>query len=68
MEQTAALLTIVGGVTERLSCGRSTVYKLIEAGELETVSIGRRRLVVAESVDQYVARLRGVAVGGGELV
>lgn len=61
MEQTPALLTIVGGVTERLSCGRSTVYKLIEAGELETVTIGRRRLVVAESVDAYIERLRAAA-------
>lgn len=61
MEQTAALLTIVPGTTERLSCGRSTVYKLIEAGELETVNIGRRRLVVAESVDAYIARLRDAA-------
>ncbi len=61
MEALAALLTIVPGTTDRLSCGRTTVYKLIEAGELETVNIGRRRLVVAESVDRYVERLRSAA-------
>ena len=61
MDETPALLTIVPGTTGRLSCGRTTVYKLIESGELETVNIGRRRLVVAESVDAYVARLRTAA-------
>ncbi len=61
MEQLAALLTIVPGTTQRLSCGRSTVYKLIESGELETVKMGRRRLVVAESVAAYVERLRAAA-------
>jgi excisionase family DNA binding protein len=61
VEQLAALLTIVPGTTQRLSCGRSTVYKLIESGELETVKMGRRRLVVAESVAAYVERLRAAA-------
>lgn len=61
MEHTPDLLTIVPGTTGRLSCGRSTVYKLIESGELETVNIGRRRLVVAESVAAFVARLRDAA-------
>jgi hypothetical protein len=38
--------------------GRTTAYQLVEAGEVETVYIGARRLVVADSIDNYVERLR----------
>ena len=33
---------------------RSTVYRLIESGDLERVKIGRRALVTTESVRAYV--------------
>ncbi|MEQ8441432.1 MAG: helix-turn-helix domain-containing protein [Alphaproteobacteria bacterium] len=42
-----------------LSVGRSTVWKLINSGNLQTRKIGRRRLVTVESV-QSVAK-RGAA-------
>lgn len=50
--ETARLL---GKITER------EVYNRIAAGDLESVNIGRRRFVVHESLDRYVARLREVA-------
>lgn len=42
----------------RLAIGRSKVWKLIAAGELETVHVGRSLRVVAQSVADYVGRLR----------
>ncbi len=41
----------------RLGLGRTTLYELIAAGELETVVVGRRRLVPASSMQAYVDRL-----------
>jgi excisionase family DNA binding protein len=43
--------TMLGG------CSRSTVYRLIEAGELRAVKSGRRTLITAESIETYVAGL-----------
>lgn len=34
-----------------LGIGRTNVYSLIASGQLETVTIGRRRLVKVESVE-----------------
>jgi excisionase family DNA binding protein len=42
---------------DALSVGRSKVYELMNAGSLESVKIGKRRLVVAASIDGYVASL-----------
>jgi excisionase family DNA binding protein len=41
-----------------LGIGRSKTYQLIEQGDLATVNIGRRRLVVVESVRSLVGTLR----------
>lgn len=46
---------ILGGISER------EVERRIAAGDLESVTIGRRRMVVAESLDAYVTRLRNEA-------
>ena len=43
---------ILGKITTR------EVEKRIADGDLESVKLGRRRLVVVESVDAYVSRLR----------
>lgn len=40
-----------------LRCGRSTVYELLNAGELRSIKIGRRRLVTHASIVEYVERL-----------
>lgn len=46
---------------EQLDIGRTTVYGLIAAGELESVRIGRSRRVPADALVAYVERLRGGA-------
>jgi excisionase family DNA binding protein len=40
-----------------LSLSRAHVYRLWELGELESVHIGRRRLITREQLDAYVANL-----------
>ena len=44
-----------------LSFGRSKLYELIAAGEIEVVKVGRRTLVPRESLERFVARLRAAA-------
>lgn len=43
---------------ERLDIGRTTVYGLIDSGELESVKIGRSRRIPADALIAYVERLR----------
>lgn len=45
-----ALLTSIPGAGQALNLSRSKIYSLISEGTLETVTIGRRRLVRVESV------------------
>ncbi|OMB93580.1 helix-turn-helix transcriptional regulator [Mycobacterium colombiense] len=44
---------LIGGV------GNTTLWRLVNEGELEQVKIGRRSFITAESIHAYVARLRG---------
>lgn len=44
-----------------LSVGRSTIYKLMDNGLLESVKIGSRRLVRIESITAYADSLTEVA-------
>lgn len=41
--------------------GRTTLYELVEHGELERVNIGRRGFITARSLAAYVNRLSEVA-------
>ena len=50
------LLLRVPQVASVLSCGRTTVYDLIGAGELETVYIGRAVRVTMDSVKAWFDR------------
>lgn len=36
--------------------GRTTIYRLIESGELTRVNIGRRAFITSESISAFVAR------------
>jgi excisionase family DNA binding protein len=36
------------------SIGRTTLYSLISSGEIETVKVGKRRLVKAASLAQFI--------------
>jgi DNA repair protein RadC len=40
--------------------GRTRVYELISAGELASITIGKRRLVIIESYRQLIERRRAV--------
>jgi len=47
VEEAAALLGI----------GRTLAYQLVLAHELRSVKVGRRRLVIRASIEEYVSRL-----------
>lgn len=52
------LLHTVPEVCEATGLGRSLVYELITAGRIESVTVGRRRLVPADALESFVAGLR----------
>lgn len=41
-----------------LGIARTKIWALLAAGEIESVKVGRRRLVPADAIDAFVARLR----------
>jgi excisionase family DNA binding protein len=47
MEQ---LLYSIPDAAKALGLGRSKIYELIQGGDLETITIGRRRLVRSSSI------------------
>jgi excisionase family DNA binding protein len=55
LPDTSLLLTVIE-TGERLRVSRRMVTNLLQAGELDSVRIGRRRLVLARSVDAYIER------------
>ena len=44
-----------------LSLSRSTLYELIRSGRLRSVTQGRRRLIPASAITDYIALLEGEA-------
>lgn len=52
------LLLSAEAAAERLSIGRSKVFELIASGQLESFTIGRRRVVPAEALEEFVQRRR----------
>jgi excisionase family DNA binding protein len=47
----------IEGGAEYLGVGRSLFCELIRRGEIESVKVGRRRIIPAESLRAYMARL-----------
>lgn len=43
-------------VGHRLSISRTTVWRLVKAGELDAVQIGSRTFVTKASIDQFIDR------------
>ena len=43
---------------KRLAIGRTFVYELLASGRLESIKLGRRRLIPAEALESLVAELR----------
>lgn len=56
-----AMLVSIPMTVKMLGCGRTTIYELIKNGEIETVKLGKRRLVVTDSLRSYVTNLRSQA-------
>lgn len=52
-----ALLSITDFMAES-GLGRTKTYELIGSGELETIKVGKRRMVPAEAFQDWIARLR----------
>jgi len=48
------LLLTVEEAARLLRLGRTSTYELVMRGEIQSVRIGRRRLVVREGLDRYV--------------
>lgn len=56
VDHSLALVT-VEEAARRLVIERTVCYRLISPGELESVTVGRLRKVLADAVPEYVARL-----------
>ncbi len=48
---------------EALGVGRSTMFELLASGEIESVKVGRARIVPAEALHAYMRRLRAEQAG-----
>lgn len=46
---------------QSLGVGRTTVYELMNSGDLESVKVGRRRIIPADAVGAFLAARRAVA-------
>lgn len=57
------LLYQINDAARVLGVGRTKFYELLDAGQIATVTIGRRRLVPAEDLVAYVDRLRSDRTG-----
>ena len=51
------LLLTVEEAASLLRLGRTSTYELVMRGQIQSVRIGRRRLVVREGLDRYVSEL-----------
>ncbi len=60
----APLLLAVVEAAELLGVGRSTLYELINTGQLRTVKVGRRRLVHRNAITEFAQRLDHAAAPG----
>lgn len=52
------LVLTIEEAAERLGIGRTLMYALVSAGEVESVRIGRLRRVPTDALESYVATLR----------
>jgi excisionase family DNA binding protein len=59
--ETRPPLVDVSGAMRQTGVKRTTVYSLIDKGELVRVKIGARTLITQASIDSFVARLAAAA-------
>ncbi|GAB3177624.1 excisionase family DNA-binding protein [Streptomyces incanus] len=57
VDHSLVLLT-VEEAARRLRIGRTTCFRLVLSGEIESVTVGRLRRVPTDAVPAYVAKLR----------
>jgi len=55
------LLYSLADAADQLSIGKRKVEDLVRDGEIETVNVGRRRLIPAEALTDYVERLKAAS-------
>lgn len=55
------LLCNIHDAAAALAIGRSKLFELLQEGALESVKIGRRRLICVESITAYVNSLKEAA-------
>ena len=48
----------IDAVADRLDLGRTLTRELVSRGEIESVKLGKRRLIPSEAVDDFIERLR----------
>src|SRR4051812_31893615 len=65
---TSELITIPVGIPfqQKTGIGRSRQFELIAKGDLESVMVGRRRLIIVSSYHAYLDRLRQRERGEGK--
>jgi excisionase family DNA binding protein len=61
VREVAPLLLTAEEAATALRIGRTRMYDLLGAGDVDSVFIGRKRLVPVEALREYVARLRAEA-------
>lgn len=54
----APLLISIPAAATALGVGRTTIYTLTNSGKLESVQVGRRRMIPEAAIREYVAQLR----------
>ncbi|MFD3731448.1 excisionase family DNA-binding protein [Streptomyces sp. NPDC058632] len=54
----ALVLLTVEEAARRLRIGRTTCFRLVMSGEIESVTVGRLRRVPVDALSSYVAKLR----------
>jgi excisionase family DNA binding protein len=51
----------VDEAVEASGIGRTTLYELMRSGELESIKVGRRRIILAEDIRAYLDSQRASA-------
>jgi excisionase family DNA binding protein len=54
----ALVLLTVEEAARRLQIGRTTCFRLVMSGDIESVTVGRLRRVPVDALSDYVAKLR----------
>lgn len=57
------LVYTVNEAAQVLAVGRSTIYELIHAGDLQSFTIGSRRLIARVDIESYIDSRRAAAAG-----